>query len=218
MRFSTTISAIKRIYSLTRNLLWAICVVVGATLPLTASATDITWTGAVSSDWNNSANWTPQQVPSASDHVIINSGTLAIPADAGFAIMDWTGGTINGALNVASNGVLNVGYGPENKILDGTLTNAGTVVVTVGYGGPGNNLYLGRIYNLAGGLFDIQNDTWLVPYIGPAFFNNAGTMRKSGGTGTTDIDVEFTTPASWRRIRARSDLGEAAVLAEISRP
>src|SRR5207248_5984556 len=107
----------------------SICSVVIFAASNHAAATDLTWTGSVSSDWNNPTNWIPQQVPGASDHVVINSGSLAVPADAVFAIMDWTGGTINGALNVASNGVLNIGYGPENKILDGALTNAGTVVV-----------------------------------------------------------------------------------------
>src|ERR1039457_4103618 len=74
----------------------------------TVRSADLTWTNSVSSDWNNATNWTPQQVPTASDHVIINSGSVTVPADGAFAMMDWTGGAISGALNVASNGVLNL--------------------------------------------------------------------------------------------------------------
>src|ERR1022692_2275744 len=43
-----------------------------------ALATDLTWTASVSTDWNNPTNWTPQQVPAASDHVIINSGSAVV--------------------------------------------------------------------------------------------------------------------------------------------
>src|ERR1035438_8063548 len=75
----------------------------------TVRSADLTWTNSVSSDWNSAANWIPQQVPTASDHVIINSGSVTIPADGAFAIMDWTGGDVYGSLTVASNGVLNVG-------------------------------------------------------------------------------------------------------------
>src|SRR2546423_3607876 len=59
--------------------------------------------------------------------------------------------------------------------------------------------YSGLIENLAGGLFDIQNDQTLYndyncgssPYV-----RNAGTVRKSGGTGTTSINIPFYNSAS----------------------
>ena len=59
-----------------------------------ALATDLTWTGAISSDWNNPTNWSPPQGPGSGDHVIISSGSVTTPASATFAVMDWTGGTI----------------------------------------------------------------------------------------------------------------------------
>jgi hypothetical protein len=143
----------------------------------------MTWTGSVSTDWNNPTNWTPQQVPIASDHVTINSGSSSIiPAGGAFAIMDWNGGSIYGALTLASNGVLNVS-GSADKNLYGPLTNAGTIVWT----GAGNLQaynysvppYSGEIYNLAGGLFDIQNDTVVGSSGYAALFSNAGTVRKA---------------------------------------
>src|ERR1019366_623994 len=90
--------------------------------------------------------------------------------------MNWNGGNISGALTVAGGAV---------------LTIAGTVVVTntdhvrLWYSPP---TYYGAIYNLAGGLFDIQNDQfYLYNAYGTEFFNNAGTLRKSAGSGTTVI-------------------------------
>src|ERR1035441_754477 len=153
-------------------------------------AVSLNWNGSTSTDWNNATNWLPQQVPVAADHVIFNSGNLTAPTNSAFAIMDWNGGNISGALTVASGAVLNVG-GSGTLNLYGALTNAGTVVVTntsdvrLWYSPP---TYYGAIYNLAGGLFDIQNDQfYLYNTYGPEFFNNAGTLRKSAGSGTTVI-------------------------------
>src|ERR1035441_3099045 len=156
----------------------------------TVRSADLTWTNSVSSDWNNAANWTPQQIPTASDHVIINSGSVTIPADGVFAIMDWTGGSISGSLSVATNAVLNISGGAD-KYLDGPLTNAGSVV----WSGSGqllvlyqpSSFYYGAIYNLAGGLFDIQTDARLYYASGNEVFDNAGTLRKSAGGGTTQF-------------------------------
>src|ERR1700676_2318864 len=92
----------------------------------TVRSANLTWTGSISADWNDTNNWTPQQVPTASDHVIINSGTVTIPADGTFKIMDWNGGIISGALNVASNAVLNINA-PSYVELEGALTNNGTI-------------------------------------------------------------------------------------------
>src|ERR1039458_9566196 len=125
----------------------------------TVRSADLTWTNSVSSDWNNAANWIPEQVPTASDHVIINSGSVTIPADGVFAIMD------------------------------GPLTNSGSVV----WSGSGqldllyqpSSFYYGAIYNLAGGLFDIQTDARLYYASGNEVFDNAGTLRKSAGGGIT---------------------------------
>ena len=177
-------------------LLIAAMLVVGS---ITVRPATLTWTGSVSSDWNNPTNWTPQQVPAAGDHVIINSGSVTVPANGVFAIMDWTGGQMSGTLTVTSNGVLNIS-GSAEKDLYCPLTNAGTVNWTgtghlrvLNYLG-GN--YFGTIANLAGGLFDIQNDTLLDYYSGTELFNNAGTLRKSAGTGTTTINLQLNNTGS----------------------
>ena len=86
------------------------------------------------------------------------------------------------------------GSSPLN--LYGVLTNAGTV----NWGGTGNLAvyngaygYTGGIVNLAGALFNVQNDQTIqvTDYNGAvAYFNNAGTFLKSAGTNTT-INVAF---------------------------
>ena len=97
--------------------------------------------------------------------------------------LNWTAGTLSGAVTVASNGVLNLS-GSASKTLSAVVTNGGTIHWSgTGYlqlynhpSIPGNN---GAIHNLAGGLFDVQNDQSLATAYGYEFFDNAGTLRKS---------------------------------------
>jgi len=165
----------------------------------TGRSATLTWTNTAATDWNTAANWSPNQVPGAADHVIINSGTITVPTNASFAMMDWTGGQLQGALTVASNGVLNIGSSAE-KDLYGPLTNSGTVTWTgtghlhvFYYAAAG---FYGAIYNLAGGLFNIQDDTVLDDYEGVEVFSNAGTLRKSAGSGTTYFYAQFSNTGS----------------------
>src|SRR5262245_31290963 len=69
-------------------------------------AATISWTGG-SGDWTNANNWNPTQIPSASDHVLINSGSVTVPADASFAMLDFAGDSLSGSFTVASNSVMN---------------------------------------------------------------------------------------------------------------
>jgi len=64
---------------------------------------------------------------------------------------------------------------------------SGPIYVYNNNGAPtGGDLQFGR------GLFDIQNDQGLAcACYGYEFFSNAGTVRKSAGTGTTTISVPF---------------------------
>jgi formylglycine-generating enzyme len=194
-----------------RILLLAISLMTGLFVEPTQAAT-ITWTNAAGGNWNDPANWDPNQVPGIVDHVIIYSGSVTIPADGVFAVLDLTGGNISGSLMIASNGIVNwmggyIGYpngsltvasnavlnvsGSDYKYLYAPLTNSGTINWT----GTGQWWLLGQygatINNTPGGLFDIQSDSTLFPAYVPAVFNNAGTVRKSAGTGTSTIGLNF---------------------------
>jgi len=107
-------------------------------------------------------------------------------------VFTWTGGTLAIA-NIAAGGQLNLS-GPNDKRLDNgaVLTNAGTAT----WSGTGNLLIQNQsvINNQAGATFDVQNDQNIsnpLQYYANTF-NNAGTFKKSAGTGTTS----FTTGGS----------------------
>ena len=182
-----------------------------ATLTVTTANT-ITWTGAVSSDWNNPTNWSPQTVPTASDRVVVNSGNLNA-WQASFAVMDfngaslggaltntgtlnWTGGTLRGQLVNGVGAVLAIA-GDGDKACDnyygsGRVFNDGTMI----WAGAGRLLTEGDssygsipFENRAGGVWEIQGDSQTASYGGnypvSFAFTNRGVLRKTGGLGTT---------------------------------
>jgi hypothetical protein len=178
---------------------------------LTVSA-PITWTGAVSADWNNATNWTPQQVPTSMDAAVINSGTVQVTTNARFLALNLNGGTLAGALLVRSNSVLNWNSGVAiatgssltvqsnglvnvqtgaDKYLDGALTNRGTVIWTGGnfYIRNNNAAQRGRAVNL--GLWEMQGDLTLGDWYnnGLETFSNGGIFRKASGAGIGTFNV-----------------------------
>src|SRR5262245_4651971 len=109
-------------------------------------------------------------------------------------ILTWTSGEIDDSavVSIATNGLLNISGG-ANKFIYGILTNAGTIRWS------SSDLYLrdfgfgSHVQNLPGGLFDVlSNETFGCGPCGTnIFFNNAGLLRKSSGTGTTTLSVHF---------------------------
>ena len=108
-------------------------------------------------------------------------GTLNLVANSG----------VQGYLTIASNAVMNV------NSTRGVIFGYGTILTNYGrinwlgndYNintapGPGN---YSVIYNEPGAIFDIQCDQLM----GRAEFDNAGTFRKSAGTGVSDIEMYF---------------------------
>jgi hypothetical protein len=97
-----------------------------------------TWTGAVSSDWNDADNWSPAGVPDASSDVTIATGDAV--ASASIGTVNWiidssdlsleSAGTNTVATFLDNTGSLNVddsaGEGGTILNIDGTLTNSGS--------------------------------------------------------------------------------------------
>jgi hypothetical protein len=114
-------------------------------------------------------------------------------ANAG--VITWTGGQLqNAVLRVAVGGVLNVEGEAEKQLHQSTLDNAGTV----NWRGSGTLLKVAGWYsqpstinNLAGAVFGVETDAVLAHQYEPLTFNNAGTLVKRGGTGTTALNVTF---------------------------
>lgn len=110
---------------------------------------------------------------------------------------NWSGGTLALPMTNTASGILNVNG--TTVTLWGALTNAGTINLS----GSGSILlynnqathgtYAGAIYNEAGGLFDLQTDQGVSDGgLGSEVVVNAGTLRKSSGTGTSTIGVACT--------------------------
>jgi hypothetical protein len=110
---------------------------------------------------------------------------------------DWSGGTLELPVTIAASGTLNMNGTGVN--LYGAVTNngaihlsgSGPVVLYNNQGAHGSDA--GAIYNEAGGLFDLQTDQGVAnAVLGSEVFVNAGTLRKSSGTGTSSIGVACT--------------------------
>ncbi|VTR92440.1 Probable aggregation factor core protein MAFp3, isoform C OS=Cyanothece sp. CCY0110 GN=CY0110_08276 PE=4 SV=1: PKD [Gemmata massiliana] len=99
-------------------------------------------------------------------------------------LFTWTGGTMSGTGTTTLNGTSTIG-GSFTLVLDGrTVDNTGTLTWT---GNGALQFTNGAVFNnLAGALFDITGDGSIAPSpfggLVPAF-NNAGTLRKSAGSG-----------------------------------
>jgi hypothetical protein len=103
------------------------------------------------------------------------------------ASLDWSGGAMTGigVTAIAAGAVLNID-GPDVKGLAGWgLDNAGQIC----WSGGDIDATGAGLSNQAGALLNMQADvSWLDPSRTSAW-NNSGTIRKSGGTGTSEIDA-----------------------------
>jgi hypothetical protein len=120
--------------------------------------------------------------------LIFSNGTINGPLTvAGGGLLEWLGGTIASNLTVLSNGLVRLSGSTGKSLNNGALTNSGTVI----YGGSGNlGMSSSAIYNLAGGLFDLQSDGLMFYSSGTQpVFHNAGLLRKSAGEGTSTFST-----------------------------
>jgi hypothetical protein len=102
--------------------------------------------------------------------------------------LTWSGGTMAGTMTIATNSVFNIVAGGGNGFYGFVLTNYGTVNWgnTTIYGQADTNA---QIYNY--GLWNAQSDNTFVGGNagGTTLFDNFGTFRKSGTTGTTTLNA-----------------------------
>jgi len=107
-------------------------------LPATASAATLTWTGLTNTDWGTASNWTPMAVPGAADSAVINNTSLNNPVvgSTNCASCAVNSVTLSGNKQlVIADGTLNVGSGvcqaPESTI-HGICAPSGTNVLMCG--------------------------------------------------------------------------------------
>jgi hypothetical protein len=110
-------------------------------------------------------------------------------------LITWTGGRFgsgNNALTLAANATLVLaGVNGTDYSMAQIVTNAGIIRIVSGnldiqYCGGGN---YGQLINLPGGLVDMQADVSISGDSCSPGLSNAGTVRKSGGTGVTAINA-----------------------------
>lgn len=110
-------------------------------------------------------------------------------------VLTWNSGSFDGGFQtptIGTNGVLVLaGVNGTNYSLDIALDNQGIIKLISG------NLLIddcgsdfGQLNNEAGGLVDFENDVSIESSCGGQLIN-LGTVRKSGGTGTSDIGAYF---------------------------
>ena len=147
-------------------------------------------------------------------NVVLSGGTLNSGSGTSMSSLTWSGGVLQGTSSITGSGswtggaigagstftivpnaVLNIS-GSNTLNLIGVLSNAGTV----NWAGTGTlevyNLspdgYTGGIVNLAGAVFNVQNDQAIGNWNNyNGYFNNAGLFQKGPTTGTTSIGVAF---------------------------
>jgi hypothetical protein len=132
-------------------------------------------------------------------HILEVDGPITVKSNAVFAItsgtllgnsntiiggvLGWTAGTLGGTFTIATNSTLLM-TGTTHPMANTILTNNGTVAWSAG-GIAGGGIPGTLIYN--NGLWDSQGDLGMYGGYGgnSIVFNNAGTFRKSAGTGQT---------------------------------
>ncbi len=121
----------------------------------------------------------------------IASGTLSGTADLAInGTLNWTGGVMNGA-----GGSVTIASGTTSTISTATtkvLQNSFTLNVagTLNWTGGTILVNTSSLLNIqSGGVFDSKSDDVITQNSGAGSITNAGTFRKSAGTGTTTIGV-----------------------------
>src|SRR5258708_15497600 len=114
---------------------------------------------------------------------LINGSLAGINVIAGG--FNWVVGSWSGSVTVAVNTLMQITTGNDHNMPNCIVTNWGTVAWSGGRirGGGGSYNPGTQIYNF--GLWDAQSDQVINNDYGVngTHFNNAGTLRKSGGTG-----------------------------------
>jgi len=106
-------------------------------------------------------------------------------------LLTWGGSSGSAAINgpgvINVNGDMTIAASSTNYLNDRVLNNAGTATFL----GPLSLSSSAVFNNLAGGVIDIQNDGDVFPLDASPSFDNAGTLVKSAGVGTSTIAVDF---------------------------
>ncbi|MCB9295771.1 MAG: T9SS type A sorting domain-containing protein [Lewinellaceae bacterium] len=146
------------------------------------STTTRTWTGHISTDWEEACNWSPNCVPTASDDVTIPN-VANDPVISGTTAAVAKSVTVNGGsvLTILSDGSLAINGSTLTALtINGTVENHGAIEIgtSVGIGGVGIS-NKGSFFNRTGAILTIENTTGsgISGVINsPQFLNESGAM------------------------------------------
>ncbi|MFD2718219.1 T9SS type A sorting domain-containing protein [Hymenobacter monticola] len=165
---------------------------------LTIGALTYAWTGGVSTDWFNGANWSCGQVPTATSVVTIPSGASFYPVVTGSTAALALNLTIASGATFTNNGIFNL-YG--NVTVNGTVVASstsswyftggitqfiyGTNPLQVGnlYISSGSTLTMNNVLNVYANWYN--NGTFVGGPLYNVYFNGAGGTQIIGGTSVT---------------------------------
>ena len=157
-------------------------------------------------------------------NLTMTGGTLAVGAGATFdfsGVFQWAGGAINGEGGTLINkGTINLS-GSNDKIFynDGTLDDYGTIVQTgTGNFGLHSDNQAPTVLNIeSGGSYLIESDSGVDnPSGGETEIENAGTIEKTAGTGTSTILVNGTLSNTGTIEADSGTLSLSATVAQVS--
>ena len=169
----------------------------GLLAPLLASfparCADIYWANTNGGHWSVASNWQSNSVPTSIDTVIINNESSVIVDTV--ASVD-TLQLKTGSLTISPGSTLRVyGSSSDSSIVTAPLINYGTVewkgsTIFVDNTGSGVSNTNGYIFNKAGAQWNIQCDQDISSlYGGTPYFQNIGTISKSGSSGTSSYNI-----------------------------
>ena len=128
-----------------------------------------TWTGAVSSDWNDPDNWSPARVPGVNSHVVIASGTR-------FALATRSIRTVNSITDSSDLDFRSAGTNTVTTFLD----NSGELRVDRKGGAGGTILNIGGALTNSGSLHIGNTKLSASDKVTAASLDNTGTIALDG--------------------------------------
>ena len=155
---------------------------------LRLSGASITWTNLAGGNWNATANWSPNQVPTAADDVYItNNGVYTVVVNATAANNSLTlGGATGSQVLVSSAAYSLAGLGTVNTngtfvLPAGTFSGAGDLVVSGTFAWSGGALGgSGTVTILPGGTAILNSGAYNA-MTGRSFINQGITLWTGGG-------------------------------------
>ena len=180
-------------------------------MPVAAMAATITWTGTYPGDgvtWEDSGNWSPQQVPGSADDVVANTGLPCINSMVSVhslttkvqITVQGSGGLALGTGTSTFDHSGGIGQGGIYFNNAGPMSNAGTLILLGDAGGGGNLYQAGSLANTGTiecrlGLYSVWR----------TMLQNHGIVRVRDG-GTLDIADAQMAPGSVTSADAGSSL------------